>query len=159
MTSEASLRAAGRNRDEKARDLETLQQVVWELEGLCKLESVVPQKVIWDRPPGLPSGAELLWLVHVIDIHVFLPALVSMNSEVLEDPQKPDLASLLEAHPCPLDSLKDLALHIRESREQLVKAISSMESHPADFVAAIASHDRAILSSLTERLYESGLGA
>ena len=146
------------------RNIDSLFQVVHELEGLTKLEDLVPKEILWDRPPGLPSGAELLWLVHLIDRHVFGPAVSDVESPEIRL-ERPDYARLLAAYPCTAESLEQLVADITASRRALVATLDSAMSVPERSVQArtmietIAAHDRRVLSAFTERLYESGLGA
>ena len=146
------------------RTLDSLLQVVYELEGLTKLEDLVPREILWDRPPGLLSGAELLWLVHLIDRHVFGPAVSDVESSEIRL-ERPDYARLLAAYPCTAESLEQLVADITASRRALVATLDSAMSVPersaqtSTMIDTIAAHDRQVLSAFTERLYESGLGA
>jgi hypothetical protein len=146
------------------RNIDSLLQVVHELEGLTKLEDLVPREILWDRPPGLPSGAELLWLVHLSDRHVFGPAISDMESLEIRF-ERPDYAGLLAAYPCTAESLEQLVADVIASRRALVATLDSVISVPersgqaSTMIDTIAAHDRQVLSAFTERLYESGLGA
>lgn len=144
--------------------IDSLLQVVREIEGLKKLEDLVPRELLWDRPPGLPSGVELLWLVHLVDLHVFIPSVGDTGSTDIEFEQ-PDYARLLTGYPCSAETLDDLLAELTISRRNLVAALRRMDPPPQAnegaqlLIDTILAHDRHVLSAFTERLYESGLGA
>lgn len=146
--------------------MDALLQVVREVEGLCRLESVVPQELLWDRPTGLPSGVELLWLIHLIDSHVFIPTAEQAPSSLSREIPQPDYLGLLAEYPCTAGSLEHLLERIHSSRETLVRKLNEIVTSgqvPAvksdRLIEIIISHDRRLLASFAERLYESGLGA
>jgi hypothetical protein len=146
--------------------LDALLQVVRELEGFSKLEDIVPPELLWDRPPGLPSGAELLWLVHLVDGYVFMPAAESIALHAPVEPKAPDYSALLESNPCAADNIDGLLSATRKSRVALVDLMGSFAFDPEiperatlSLAEIILVHDRQILSAFTERLYESGLGS
>lgn len=146
-------------------DLDVLSQAIREIEGLLKLEDVVPPELLWDRPPGLPSGAELLWLLHLTDTHVFSPALDALAAGRKLAIEPPSYGRLLDAHPIPSKSMDDLVRRIRGSRRRLTSALAAALDAASDdaplveLIDMVTTHDRRILSTFTERLYESGLGA
>lgn len=162
MTSEDSDRQVETADQEHPHPFDGLLQVVRELEGLKRLKDFVPDDLLWDRPPGLPSGAELLWLVHLVDVHVFTPSAVATAS-VNTPADGPDYAGLLAAYPCSHDTLDDLVAEIRASREQLLATLKEEAAKRTgigvdQLIDTVLTHDRRVLSAFTERLYESGLG-
>ena len=137
--------------------LDALLQVVREVDGLRRLEHVIPAALFWERPPGLPSGAELLWLVHLTDAYSFAPQLDRHPAEDSITP--PDYADLLASHPCGIEAMDDLMEVISSSRHHIMDRLrGSSDSARNSWIETILSHDRRLLSALTERLYESGLG-
>ena len=140
-----------------------LRQVIRETERLCELEHLVPKALLWDRPPGLPSGAELLWLVHLVDEDVFIPSALraASNDDASIDP--PDYLVLLNTHPCEADTLAALHDRIQASRERLIGCLEAAisadtNSISATFVETVTNHDRQLLAAFAERMYESGMG-
>jgi hypothetical protein len=152
---------------EKKASLETdaLQQVAHEIEGLCKMEDLVPQQVLWDRPPGLPSGIELLWMIPLVDEHVFYPAANNLATGA-STIAPPDHLNLLHTNPCSVESLQDLQMRVSATRQKVIERIQEtvlateeQEQAAETLLRTILTHDRQVLAAFTERLYESGLGA
>lgn len=159
--------------DSRNAALQKLRQTVREAEMLASSLESVPEELIWQRPGGSPSIAELLWFIHLADEFRFRPvadAILHGDEPRVEHVNAP---VLLGTDPAPDENLQGILDQIIESREKLLDRLEQISERAwtvgsvveegvevtvAMFTEDIAAHDAEILREIGQRLFESDLG-
>jgi len=158
--------------DSRDAALQKLKQTASEAGALASSLERVPDELIWQRPGGSPSIAELLWFIHLADEFRFRPVADAILHGDEPRVEHVNAAVLLGTDPAPDDNLQGILDRIVESRERLLDKLEQIperawtvgsvveegvEVTVGMFAEDIAAHDAEILREIGQRLFESNL--